>query len=87
MKTIGLLGGITCESSLVYYRLVNEMTRTRLGGNHSARSVMVSVDFQQVQPLTERGDWDGEGTVGCILRTCVCKSRPRVQSGRTSARR
>jgi len=58
MKTIGLLGGITCESSLVYYRLVNEMTRARLGGNHSARSVMVSVDFQQVQPLTERGDWD-----------------------------
>jgi len=59
MKTIGLLGGITCESSLVYYKLINEMTREKLGGHHSARSVMVSVDFADIQPLTERGDWDG----------------------------
>ncbi|MCJ7524553.1 MAG: aspartate/glutamate racemase family protein [Candidatus Aminicenantes bacterium] len=59
MKTIGLLGGITCESSLVYYKLVNEMTREKLGGHHSAKSVMVSVDFAEIQPLTERGDWDG----------------------------
>ncbi|MFH2107750.1 MAG: aspartate/glutamate racemase family protein [Chrysiogenia bacterium] len=59
MKTIGLLGGITCESSLLYYKLVNELTRERLGGHHSAKSVMVSVDFAEIQPLTERGDWDG----------------------------
>jgi aspartate racemase len=59
MKTIGLLGGITCESSLVYYKLVNEMTREKRGGHHSAKSVMVSVDFAEIQPLTERGDWDG----------------------------
>lgn len=59
MKTIGLLGGITCESSLVYYQLVNELVRARLGGHHSARSAMVSVDFADVQPLTERGDWAG----------------------------
>jgi len=59
MKTIGLLGGITCESSLVYYKLINEMTREKLGGHHSARSVMVSVDFADIQPLTERGDWNG----------------------------
>lgn len=58
MKTIGLLGGITCESSLLYYKLVNEMTRERLGGHHSAKSVMVSVDFADILPLTERGDWD-----------------------------
>ena len=51
MKTIGLLGGITCESSLVYYQLINEMAREKLGGNHSAESVMVSVDFGEVQPL------------------------------------
>jgi aspartate racemase len=59
MKTIGLLGGITCESSLQYYKLINEMTREKLGGHHSAKSVMVSVDFADIQPLTERGDWDG----------------------------
>ncbi len=58
MKTIGLLGGITCESSLVYYKLINEMTREKLGGHHAARSVMVSVDFADIQPLTEAGDWD-----------------------------
>lgn len=58
MKTIGLLGGITCESSLLYYKLVNEMTRAELGGHHAAKSVMVSVDFAEIQPLTETGEWD-----------------------------
>jgi aspartate racemase len=58
MKTIGLLGGITCESSLLYYRLVNEMTRAELGGHHAAKSIMVSVDFAEIQPLTELGAWD-----------------------------
>jgi len=58
MKTIGLLGGMTCESSLVYYRLINEMAREKLGGSHSAASVMVSVDFAEVQPLMESGEWD-----------------------------
>jgi aspartate racemase len=58
MKTIGLLGGITCESSLVYYKLINEMAREKLGGHHSAKSVMVSVDFAEIKPLTEGGEWD-----------------------------
>ncbi len=58
MKTIGLLGGMTCESSLLYYRLINELTREALGGEHSAESVMVSVDFGRVGPLMERGEWD-----------------------------
>jgi len=58
MKTIGLLGGMTSESSLVYYQLINEMARESLGGNHSAKSVMVSVDFAEVEPHMERGEWD-----------------------------
>ena len=58
MKTIGLLGGITCESSLLYYKLINDMTRAELGGHHAAKSVMVSVDFAEIQPLTEAGAWD-----------------------------
>jgi aspartate racemase len=66
MKTIGLLGGITCESSLVYYKLINEMTREKLGGHHSAKSVMVSVDFAEIQPLTERGEW--EKVLSILLR-------------------
>jgi aspartate racemase len=58
MKTIGLLGGMTCESSQVYYKLINDMTRKELGGNHSAESVMVSVDFGVIEPFMERGEWD-----------------------------
>lgn len=58
MKMIGLLGGMTSESSLVYYKLINEIAREKLGGNHSARSVMVSVDFGEVEPYMERREWD-----------------------------
>ncbi len=58
MKTIGLLGGMTSESSQVYYKLINEMVREKRGGNHSAKSVMVSVDFGEVEPHMERGEWD-----------------------------
>jgi len=58
MKTIGLLGGLTFESSLLYYKLINEMVRERRGGTHAAKSVMVSVDFGEIQPLTETGEWD-----------------------------
>ncbi len=58
MKTIGLLGGMTCESSAEYYRLINRLTREKLGGIHSAKSVMVSVDFDPVEDLMEAGKWD-----------------------------
>ena len=57
MKTIGLLGGMTCESSVEYYRLINEGMRAALGGIHSARSVMVSVDFAAIKPLMDAGEW------------------------------
>lgn len=58
MKTIGLLGGMSWESSAEYYRIINEEVRERLGGTHSARSVMVSVDFHEIEALQETGDWD-----------------------------
>ena len=58
MKTIGLLGGMSWESSIEYYRIINQEVRRRLGGTHSARSVMVSVDFADVERLQETGDWD-----------------------------
>lgn len=58
MKTIGLIGGMTCESSCEYYRLINEITREKLGGIHSAHSVMISVDFAVIEPLMEAGKWD-----------------------------
>ena len=61
MRTIGLLGGMSWESSIEYYRLVNELTRERLGGTHSAPCVMWSLDFAQVEALQAAGDWEAAG--------------------------
>ena len=58
MKTIGLIGGMSWESSLVYYRLINEAVRARLGGLHSAKCIMYSVDFAEIEPLQHQGRWD-----------------------------
>jgi len=61
MKRIGLLGGMSWESSIEYYRFVNEATRDRLGGLHSADCVMRSVDFAEIEELQRTGDWDEAG--------------------------
>ncbi len=58
MKTIGLVGGMSWESSIEYYRIINETVRDRLGGLHSAKSVMVSVDFAEIEALQHQGRWD-----------------------------
>jgi amino-acid racemase len=57
MKTIGLIGGMSWESSAQYYRIINEEMRNRLGGVRSARSLMLSVDFGEIELLQHRGDW------------------------------
>lgn len=58
MKTIGLIGGLSWESSAVYYRIINELVRDRLGGTHSAKIIMYSVDFSEFEQLQHQGDWD-----------------------------
>jgi len=58
MKTIGLLGGMSWESTEHYYRLINEGTRDALGGLHSAPIAMFSVDFQEIEALQNAGNWD-----------------------------
>ncbi len=58
MRTIGLLGGMSWESTAEYYRLLNELTRERLGGLHSARCVLYSVDFAEIERLQTEGRWD-----------------------------
>ncbi len=58
MKTIGLIGGMSWESSVVYYELINKKVREKLGGFHSAKSIMVSVDFAEIEQLQHRNDWD-----------------------------
>ena len=57
MKTIGLIGGMSWESSAEYYRIINEAVKTRLGGFHSAKSVMISVDFAEIEILQQQGRW------------------------------
>lgn len=61
MKTIGLLGGMSWESSIEYERLINTEVRRRLGGTHSADLIIRSYDFAAIESLQERGDWDGAG--------------------------
>jgi aspartate racemase len=61
MKRIGLLGGMSWESSAVYYRLVNEATRDALGGLHSADCILRSVDFAEIESLQREGRWDVAG--------------------------
>ncbi|MDD8031395.1 MAG: aspartate/glutamate racemase family protein [Acidobacteriota bacterium] len=57
MKTIGLMGGMSWESSLEYYRIINKEVQKRLGGVHSAKCLMYSVDFAEIEVLQHRGDW------------------------------
>jgi aspartate racemase len=63
MKRIGLLGGMSWESSAEYYRLINEATRDRLGGLHSADCLLRSVDFAEIEELQRRGDWERAGAL------------------------
>lgn len=61
MKIIGLLGGMSWESTVPYYRHINELVKTRLGGLHSAEIVLYSVDFHEIEELQRRGDWAEAG--------------------------
>ncbi len=63
MKTIGLLGGMSWESTSLYYRLINEETKRRLGGLHSAKIAMVSLDFQDIETLQMQDDWDAAADI------------------------
>jgi aspartate racemase len=63
MKTIGLIGGMSWESSLLYYRLVNEMVQGRLGGLHSARCILSSVEFAEIETLQREGRWEEAGAI------------------------
>ncbi|MFF3313725.1 aspartate/glutamate racemase family protein [Streptomyces sp. NPDC002952] len=62
-KVIGLIGGMSWESTAEYYRLINQFTRDRLGGLHSARCVLYSVDFAEIEQLQTAGRWDKAGDI------------------------
>jgi aspartate racemase len=64
MKTIGLIGGMSWESTVPYYRVINETVREELGGFHSGKIVLYSVDFHEIEQLQSSGAWDESG---CVL--------------------
>ncbi|MCW9027129.1 MAG: aspartate/glutamate racemase family protein [Thiovulaceae bacterium] len=63
MKTIGLIGGMSWESTQTYYRLINQRVRGELGGLHSAKLVLYSVDFAEIETLQHQGDWRATGEI------------------------
>ncbi len=63
MKTIGMIGGMSWESSIEYYRIINQTVRARLGGLHSAKSIMVSVEFSEIEALQHQNQWDHLATI------------------------
>ena len=65
MKTIGMLGGMSWESTELYYRKINEATKQALGGLHSAPIAMVSVDFQEIEKLQHDDDWESCARILC----------------------
>ncbi len=63
MKTIGLIGGLSWESSAEYYRIINQEAQRRLGGAHSAKCMMFSFDFGEIEALQAAGDWEAAGAL------------------------
>ena len=63
MKTIGLIGGMSWESTVLYYRQINQAIKQRLGGLHSAKLVLVSVDFHDIERLQHAGAWNAAGAM------------------------
>ncbi|RZQ56578.1 aspartate/glutamate racemase [Pseudidiomarina tainanensis] len=63
MKTIGIIGGMSWESTQTYYRLINQKVREQLGGLHSAKLILYSVDFAEIEPLQHAGDWAGTADI------------------------
>lgn len=63
MKTLGLIGGMSWESTVPYYQVINRTVQERLGGLHSAKVVLVSIDFAELAPLQVAGDWEAAGAM------------------------
>ena len=61
MKTIGLIGGMSWESTVTYYQIINRLVQERLGGFHSAKCILHSVDFHEIEACQRAGDWERSG--------------------------
>lgn len=72
-KTIGLIGGMSWESTLPYYRIINQRVRLACGGLHSARLLLYSVNFHEIERLQHAGDWDGAGQAMAAAARAACR--------------
>ena len=63
LKTIGLIGGMSWESTITYYKIINETVKERLGGLHSAKCILYSVDFQEIEECQANGNWEKSGEI------------------------
>ena len=63
MKTIGLIGGMSWESTISYYKIINEAVKARLGGLHSAKLILYSVEFDEIERCQSSGDWEKSGSI------------------------
>ena len=63
MKTIGLIGGMSWESTIPYYQIINEGVKAQLGGLHSAKIILHSVEFDEIEKCQSRGDWKKSGEI------------------------
>lgn len=70
MKTIGMIGGMSWESTVSYYQIINEVMKTELGGLHSAKILLYSVDFAEIEECQANGDWEKSGE---ILSEAACR--------------
>jgi aspartate/glutamate racemase len=68
MKTIGLLGGMSWESTVTYYQIINEAVKAKLGGLHSAKCVLYSVDFAEIESMQHEGRWEEDFFQGRLAR-------------------
>ena len=63
MKTIGLIGGMSWESTVTYYKIINETVKEKLGGLHSAKCILYSIDFQKIEECQANGNWEKSGEI------------------------
>ena len=98
MKVIGMIGGMSWESTAEYYRIINETVKERLGGHHSAKVLLYSVNFSEIELLQRKGEWQGSTEIMCdaarrverggadcllICTNTMHKTAPEVQSAVT----
>lgn len=74
MKTIGLIGGMSWESTATYYQIINDTVKEKLGGLHSAKCVLYSVDFQEIEACQSHGDWDKSAEILSQAAICLEKA-------------